>query len=119
MRSRFFCSRGLWAADFDEFVWRDHNGKVHFQDQHPSGKTRHRQRVWPALSRYKRVRMKHEKYCSQEKYCGRASSQRQCRAIDRASLLSVLRRWDPMNPLMAWHIKRCDQAQRPSRPGWP
>ncbi len=68
---------------------------------------RHRERVWPALSRYKR---RHHK----RRWVGHRHARIQ-RAIKRAALLSVLRRWDPMSPLEAWHMKRCDHAQRPAQ----
>jgi hypothetical protein len=42
-------------ARFDGFVWRDVDGRVHFVGQWRSPTARrHRDRVWPALSRYKR-----------------------------------------------------------------
>jgi len=44
-------------ACFDELCWRDGAGKVRFAGQHAT-EGRHRDRVWPALSRYKRARLR-------------------------------------------------------------
>jgi hypothetical protein len=49
-QSRFNLS--VYHACFGEFVWRNAAGRAHFEGQHPT-KGRHRERVWPALSRYK------------------------------------------------------------------
>jgi hypothetical protein len=43
-------------AVFDQFCWRDATGKVHFMPCPTKGRLR--DCVWPALSRYKRVRTK-------------------------------------------------------------
>jgi hypothetical protein len=93
-------------AEFDEFLWRDHAGRAHFHHQ-CSTKGRHRDRVWPALSHYKRVR---HKRCWEPHWAVRNS-----RSIDAASLLTILRRWYPCHPLDARHTLICDLAQRPPR----
>jgi hypothetical protein len=93
-------------AVFDEFVRRDHVGRVHFEGQH-STTGRHRDRVWPALSRYKRHRQKH---WWQPHWAARND-----RSLGAASLLTILRRWYPTNPLEARHMLICDLAQRPPR----
>jgi len=70
---------------------------------------RHRDRVWPALSRYKRARLQ-RKYRRQPPRQWRAT-----KAIERASKLVVLRRLAPFNLLDVWRGKRCDLAQRTPR----
>jgi hypothetical protein len=107
-------SFALVRATFDEFVWRDGAGRVHFasQQQLPIAR-RHRDRVWPALSRYKRPRARK----SDEWHRRRSSLSgiRTSRSIDKAAILSVLRHWCPISRLDAWHTVACDHAQRPSR----
>jgi hypothetical protein len=104
-----FC---LERARFDSFVGRDGMGTACFKGRYRLSAGRHRDRVWPALSRYKRLPRKtdawHQRSCS-------ISAAKINRAIAKACLLIVLRRWDPMNPLDAWHVKQCDRAQRPPR----
>lgn len=100
-------SHPLDCASFDPFVWHDLDGRVHFEGQIPAKGKRHRDRVWPALSRYKRYRRK-KRWVS-------ARGARMDRALDASSLLTVLRRWMPMNPLEARHMAVCDHAQRPPR----
>jgi hypothetical protein len=97
----------LEHAMFDQFVWRDAAGRVRFEGRIPATGKRHRDRVWPALSRYKRYRRK--KRWSAHRHA------RMNRAIDASSLLTVLRRWMPLNPLEARHMAVCDHAQRPPR----
>jgi hypothetical protein len=101
-------------ATFDEFVWRDGAGRVHFASQRllPIAR-RHRDRVWPALSRYKRPHARksdewHRRHSS-------VSGIRTSSSIDKAALLSVLRHWCPISRLDAWHMTACDHAQRPPR----
>jgi hypothetical protein len=96
----------LERATFDPFVCRDAAGLVQFGDQR-STTGRHRDRVWPALSRYKRHRDK-ALWCS-------SRHTRSNRSIEAASLLTVLRHWYPCHPLVTWHIRQCDRAQRPPR----
>jgi len=96
----------LERAEFDELVWRDATGRVHFRGQTPT-KGRHRERVWPALSRYKR--------CRDKALWLSPRHARMNRSIEAASLLTVLRRWCPYNRLEARHIDVCDHAQRPPR----
>src|SRR5271165_6669805 len=101
----------LECARFQEFVVRD-DEKVTFTSHHGSSAGRHRDRVWPALSRYKRTRRKTDAW-RQRSYP--VSFVKVNRSIEKAALLNVLRRWDPMSTLDAWHIKQCDHAQRPPR----
>ena len=101
----------LECARFQKFVVRD-GGKVTFTGHQGSSAGRYRDRVWPALSRYKQTRRKTDAW-RQRLYP--ASFVKVNRSIEKASLLTVLRRWDPMRPLDAWHIKQCDHAQRPPR----
>jgi hypothetical protein len=99
---------GVYHATFDPFVWRDTDGRVHFEGQHPT-KGRHRDRVWPALSRYKdQRRRKREPWVEHW-------LQRKSRALHYASRLTILRKWYPVHPLDAYHTLRCDLAQRPAR----
>lgn len=107
-QSRFRLER----ARFDPFVWHDDTGNARFSGRQQPTKGRHRDRVWPALSRYKRVRRKTGSWCDR---AGPATWMKMTRSIDKAALLTVLRRWDPMSSLEAWHIKQCDHAQRPPR----
>jgi hypothetical protein len=102
---------GLQRAEFQEFAIRD-GGKVRFRVRCASSEGRHRERVWPALSRYKQTRRKTDAW---RRRSYPASFAKVNRSIKKASLLTVLRRWDPMSPLDAWHIKQCDHAQRPPR----
>jgi hypothetical protein len=98
---------------FDEFVWRDGAGRRHFAGQSPTIKRRHRDRVWPALSRYKRTRAR-----KSDEWHRRHSSLSEIRtsySIDKAAMLSVLRHWCPISRLDAWHMTACDHAQRPPR----
>jgi hypothetical protein len=105
---------------FDEFVWRDSKGAVWFagsgwdKPKDPKVK-RHHDRVWPALSRYKRerwrIKAKHQQF---RKYTA-SRFERQNRAMAKASLLTVLRRWYPTHPLDWYHGRICDRAQRPPR----
>lgn len=101
----------LERARFQEFVIRG-AGKMYFSGRPETPAGRHRDRVWPALSRYKRTRRKTDAW---RRRSSSVSAAKVNRSIRRAALLSVLRRWDPMNPLDAWHIKQCDHAQRPPR----
>jgi hypothetical protein len=75
-------------------------------------------RVWPALSRYKRKRRKTDAW--RRRRSSAAGVKATC-SIEKAALLSVLRRWCPMSRLEAWHMAVCDHAQRPPRydPGEP
>ena len=102
----------LERAQFDPFVVRDGNGKVLLKSRQHSRKERHRDRVWPALSRYKRFRRKTKAWRLRS---WPFSVVKVDQSIDKAALLTVLRRWDPMNALDAWHLKQCDHAQRPPR----
>jgi len=95
-------------AHCDQFCWRDATGSVRFAGQRPTS-GRHRDRVWPALSRYKRVRTKKREWRTSHR------AERFSRALNAASLLTVLRHWYPCHPLEAWHIRQCDRAQRPPR----
>jgi len=94
------------CASFDEFIVHDRRGGVQFACQGNKGK-RHRNRVWPALSRYKRIR---EKRVWQS-----AKNARDTRLLEWTSLLTVLRKWAPENPLFVRHGTICDLAQRPPR----
>jgi hypothetical protein len=96
----------LERATFDPLIWRDAAGRVHFTGQGPTT-GRHRERVWPALSLYKRSRHRRH-WCS-------SRHARVNRSIEVASLLTVLRRWCPYNRLDAHHTDTCDHAQRPPR----
>jgi hypothetical protein len=99
-------------ARFDEFVWRDVDGRVHFVGRWRSPTARrHRDRVWPALSRYKRPRAR--KTAAWHRHRSSVAGVKTTCSIDKAALLSVLRRWCPMCRLEAWHITVCDHAQRP------
>ena len=95
------------CADFDEFVIRDRRGGVLFASRQYRAGKRHRDRVWPALSRYKRIR---EKRVWQS-----AKNARDTRLLEWTSLLTVLRKWAPENPLFVRHGTICDLAQRPPR----
>jgi hypothetical protein len=99
-------------ATFDEFVWRDGARRRHFAGQSPTIKGRHSDRVWPALSRYKRMRRKTDEW--QRHRSSVAGVKTNC-SIEKAALLSVLRRWCPISRLEAWHMAVCDHAQRPPR----
>ena len=105
--------RYRWYAHacFDELCWRDEAGKVCFAGQHATA-GRHRDRIWPALSRYKRAPLRRR-----QRWQG-PRQRRATKAIEQASQLTVLRRWCPLNPLEAWHGKQCDLAQRPPRYDW-
>ena len=96
----------LERATFAPFVWRDAGGRVRFHGQR-STTGQHRDRVWPALSRYKRHRHK-ALWCSWR-------HARTNRSIAAAALLMVLRRWCPTSRLEAHHTDTCDHAQRPPR----
>ena len=97
----------LEHATFDPFVGRDAAGLVQFGDQRPTT-GRHRDRVWPALSRYNKRHRHKARRCSPR-------HARTTRSIEAASLLTVLRHWYPCHPLVTWHIRQCDRAQRPPR----
>jgi hypothetical protein len=99
----------IYHATFDEFLSRDDDGRTHFDGQHPT-KDRHRDRVWPALSRYK-----HQHRRRRPRYWNPHWAARQNRALRRACRLTVLRRWYPMHPLEARTSLICDLAQRPPR----
>jgi hypothetical protein len=107
-------SFALDHVTFDEFVWRDGAGRVHFasQRQLPIAK-RHRDRVWPALSRYKRPRAR--KTDAWRRRRSSVSGIKTTCSIEKAAMLSVLRRWCPDSRLDAWHMAACDHAQRPPR----
>jgi hypothetical protein len=92
-------------AAFDQFVVCCDTG-TRYRDQRPT-KGRHHDRVWPALSRYKRHRHK-ARWCSHR----HASANR---AIEASSMLTVLKHWYPCHPLEAWHMRAADRAQRPPR----
>ena len=96
----------LDRATFDPFIWRDGAGRVRFYGQR-STTGRHRERVWPALTRYKRRRRRSVWSSPQHA--------RTNRSIEAAALLTVLRRWRPCNRLEAHHTDVCDHAQRPPR----
>jgi hypothetical protein len=96
----------LERATFDPFLWRDAAGRANFIGQRPTT-GRHRDRVWPALSRSKRHRHKAER-CSPQ-------HARTNRSIEAAARLAVSRRWCPCNRLEAHHTDACDHAQRPPR----
>ncbi len=102
----------LERAQFDPFIIRDGKGKVRFKNCHHSCQGQHRDRVWPALSRYKQFRQRTKLWRQRS---SPLSAIRVNRSIDKAALLTVLRRWDPMSALDAWHLKQCDHAQRPPR----
>lgn len=102
----------LERAMFEPFVIRDGRGKVFFRARPPSAAGRHRDRVWPALSRYKRNRRKTDAWLQRSHP---VSAIKVARSIEKAALLTVLRRWDVNSPLDAWHLKQCDHAQRPPR----
>jgi hypothetical protein len=98
----------VYHAVFDEFVRREHNGRAHFTDQR-STKGRHRDRVWPALSRYKNQRrLKKESWDPHW-------IARQERMLEAASRLTILRKWYPCHPLAARNLLISDLAQRPPR----
>ena len=99
-------------AAFDQFVWRDDAGRGHFSGQSPTIKRRHRDRVWPALSRYKRRRRKTDEW---QRHRSSLAGVKTTRSIEKAALLGVLRRWCPISRLEAWHMAVCDHAQRPPR----
>lgn len=106
------CPRNsVYCAHFDEFVWRDQDG-VRFANRVASESKRHHDRVWPALARYKRVRQTTERW--HNRVCP-ARIMKLSQHLEAACLLTVLRRWDPCNPLERWHITQCDRAQRPPR----
>jgi hypothetical protein len=94
---------GYCKAEFDEFSWRDAAGIVLFAGRSPTS-GRHRDRVWAALSRYKRVRRPKRRLRTPSRVA------RVSRAIKRAAHLSVLRRWDPCHPLDAWHTQQSDDS---------
>lgn len=102
----------VYHAGFDELILHKVDGTSRFRGQR-STKGRHRDRVWPALSRYKNQRQ--IKLWSPFSAYSTPRTTRLSKALRQASLLTVRRRWMPLNPLEAWHVKRCDQAQRPSR----
>jgi hypothetical protein len=103
MTRRF--GRSHVSACFDEFLQR-YQGQARFEGRRPT-QGRHRDRVWPALSRYKRRRRRYR----EPGYSHRAA--RVSRLIERACLLAVLRKWCPGNPLETHHMIACDLAQRP------
>jgi hypothetical protein len=105
-RSAF--SLSVYHACFDEFVRHEADGRTHFEGQRPT-KGRHRERVWPALSRYKNRQRKHKRSWNPHRFA------RENRALEHASLLTVLRRWYPCHPLEARQMLVCDLAQRPPR----
>ncbi|SRR5258708_739242 len=83
----------LVKAEFDEFVWRDRDGKVHFGNRMRSD-GRFRDRVWPVLQRERR------------RVLPRLTKVSPCfekvdRSIIKASKVSAARRWLPCNPLFA------------------
>jgi hypothetical protein len=102
----------LERVRFRPLVVRDGDGTAITCGCNRSLAGRHRERVWPALSRYKRMRRKTDAW--RQRSCS-ISAIRVNRSIKKASLLIVLRRWDPISPLDAWHLKQCDHAQRPPR----
>jgi hypothetical protein len=106
--NRSLFNHGVYHACFDEFVSRDAAGRTHFEGQRPT-KGRHRERVWPVLSRYKDQRQRKKEPLDPHRFA------RQDRLLERASLLTILRRWYPMHPLDARHTLTCDLAQRPPR----
>jgi hypothetical protein len=102
-------------ASFDEFIWRDWDGRVRFEGQRPTEAKRHRERVWPAPSRYKRARLKR---CATQRFhpWPAARSIVASQRMDFASWLTVRRGWYPCHPLSVQHLRACDLAQRPPRP---
>jgi hypothetical protein len=100
-------------AAFDEFIWRDHDGRARFEGQRPTEPKRHRERIWPALSRYRRTRRKRRL-----RFHPWPASRVivQSKRMDFASWLTVRRGWFPCHPLSVQHMRACDLAQRPPRP---
>jgi hypothetical protein len=99
---------GHLHATFDEFVSRDHNGRAHFEGQHPT-QGRHRERVWPALSRYKNQRRVKKEHWHPHRLA------RQNHLLKAASRRTVLRKWFAIHPLEARTLLIADLAQRPPR----
>jgi hypothetical protein len=106
--NRSLFNHSVYHATFDEFVSRDAYGRAHFEGQRPT-KGHYRDRVWPALSRYKDQRRKDKRRWNPYWF------ESKNRALERASLLTILRRWYPCHPLDARHTLICDLARRPPR----
>jgi hypothetical protein len=100
-------------ASFDEFVERDRDGRACFEGQRPTESKRHRERVWPALSRYKRIRLRR---CPRFHPWPASRIVVQPKRLKRASWLTVRRGWYPCHPLVVRHMRVCDLAQRPPLP---
>ena len=93
------CTR-LHHAEFDSYVTHL-NGEVRFANQERTG-NRHRDRVYPVLSRSKRHRQRREPLYG-------VCVEKVSRSIERASYIAAARRWLPCNPLTA-HAMRVEDA---------
>jgi hypothetical protein len=60
--------------------------------------------VWPALSRYKRTRRKTDEW---QRHRSSVAGVKTTCSIEKAALLSVLRRWCPISRLEAWQTAVC------------
>jgi hypothetical protein len=100
----------LAKAEFEEFVWRDHLGRVQFANNmrphHNSGEVlkRFRQRVWPVFARTRRS-------FGPRLPLGSPCGQKVTRSIIKSSNVSAARRWLPCNPLFA-HAMQVEDAWR-------
>ncbi len=103
----------LAKAEFEEFVRRDHLGRVQFANDmrphHNSGEVlkRFRQRVWPVFARAPRTPERRRSRDMMASPCG----QKVNRSIVKSSDVSAARRWLPCNPLFA-HVMRVEDAWR-------
>jgi hypothetical protein len=106
----------LAKAEFEEFVRRDHLGRVQFaNDMRPHRNSdevlkRFRQRVWPVFAPTRRTVLP----ATQKEIEGSPCFQKVNRSIIKSSNVSAARRWLPCNPLFA-HVMRVEDAWRERR----
>jgi len=106
----------LAKAEFEEFIWRDHLGRVQsandMRSHRNSGEilNRFRQRVWPVFARTRRAVERHRPRDKMATPCW----QKVNRSIIKSSNVSAARRWLPCNPLFA-HVMRVEDAWRERR----
>jgi hypothetical protein len=90
----------LERAEFEEFVWRDHTGRVQFANdmRPPDGKERRfRDRVWPVFACVRRRVDRRRPSDVMRTPCG----QKVNRSIIKSSDVCAARRWLPCSPLFA------------------
>lgn len=106
----------LAKAEFEEFVRRDHLGRVQFaNDMRPHRNSdevlkRFRQRVWPVFARTRRAVERNRLRDRMATPC----AQKVNRSIIKSSNVSAARHWLPCNPLFA-HVMRVEDAWRERR----